>query len=275
VCCSAASATISDYDSGVRGTIESQELSNIGGINLPVIESEAYSVNAADYDKPMTKDEFCDANSEYIKYLEKQFGEENAHKIVDAAYDSTNKLSTLESTTIVRINSNDMYLWPYHNDQTSTSSWKGCINAIFFDKTVDEMAAILKGTGNWGSAEGWTEWGLHGPNLNNMVWTNSPGYNPLGNHQLEDGSFFGNRYHLVLTDGHYSSSLGDYWCYGNCHYEYWSWSGYTHYLYSNSFNTGRNHLYSELSGYASVSSINLLNAWSGYFSGTGYIFNMN
>jgi len=253
---------------------EFKDIMEIENISLPLIKSDILSIDSKNYNEPMTKEEFEKENAEYIKFLNDRFGDK-ALKIIDNAYLTSNSKSTKSSTSILHIGSYDMYLWPYFNSQTSTSSNNGGINAIFFDKNVDEMASILKDTGNWGSALGWTEWGLHGPNLDNMVWTNSPGSNPNGNHQLEDGSYYGNRYHLVMTEGHLSSSIGDDWCYGNCHYEYWDWDDRNHYLYPDSLDSGRDHLYDELSNDASISWINMENAWSGYFDGWGYIFDMD
>lgn len=269
----AASAECSTGELSRKNEIRCNDFVKIAEINLPFIESKVYSTDSIKYNKPMTKEEFQEANAGYIKFLREQFGDK-AQQLIDDAYASSTTEATKTSTTIVRIGSYDMYLWPYFNTDTTTSSNSGGINAIFFDKTVDEMASYLKGNG-WGSALGWTEWGLHGPNLDNMVWTNSPGSNPLGNYQLEDGSYYGDRYHLVMTDGHYSPNIGDYWCYGNCHYEYWSWSGLTHYLYPDSSDSGRDHLYSELSGDASASWIYLQNPCSDIFNGWGYIFDMD
>jgi len=251
---------------------DSENLVNIADISLPFTESKVFFVDSTKYDKQMTKEEFQEANAGYIEFLYEQFGDK-AQQLIDDAYATSATETTKRSTTIVRIGSYDMYLWPYINTEPNTSSNNGGVNAIFFRKTVDEMASTLKSNG-WESALGWTEWGLHGPNLDNMIWTNSPGSNPLGNHQLQDGSYFGDRYHLVMIDGHYSPNIGDDWCYGNCHYEYWSWSGMTHYLYPNSLDSGRDHLYNELSDDASASWIYLQNPWSGFFDGWGYIFDI-
>ena len=268
----AVSAQSLELESGSEYEIGDEKLVKIADISLPIMESKAYSIDSATYDRPMTKEEFQEANAGYIKFLREQVGDDKTQQLIDDAYTALTTGAMRSDATIVRIGLYDMYLWPYLNTDTDTSNGEG-INAIFFDKTVDEMASFLKSNG-WGSALGWTEWGLHGPNLDNMVWTNSPGSNPLGNHQLEDGSYYGDRYHLVMVDGHYSPNIGDDWCYGNCHYEYWSWDGLTHYLYPDSSNVGRDHLYGALSGDASASWIYLQNP-SGIFDGWGYIFDMD
>ncbi|MDK2890685.1 MAG: hypothetical protein PWR21_1317 [Methanoculleus sp.] len=268
----AVSAQSLEIESGSECDMEDEKLVKIANISLPIMGSKTYSVDSAKYDRPMTKEEFQETNAGYIKFLREQFGDDKAQQIIDDAYAAATTKAMRSDATIVRVGLYDMYLWPHLNTVPNTSKDAG-INAIFLGKTVDEMASIIKGNG-WGSALGLTEWGLHGLNLNNMVWTNSPGSNPLGNHQLEDGSALGDRYHLVMIDGHYSSSIGDDWCYGNCHYEYWSWDDWDHFLYPDSSNVGRDHLYNALSDDASASWIYLENP-SGIFNGWGYLFDMD
>ncbi|WFN36588.1 hypothetical protein L1994_10670 [Methanomicrobium antiquum] len=246
------------------------EFVKIGNINLPLTKSDIFQIDSKKYDKPMTKAQFEEENAEYIKFLYSQFGDQ-AKKMIDHKYSSSvgdlTKVST--TTSIIHIGSNDMYLWPCINAQTSTSASEGQINVIFFDKTVDEVKSILSQKG-WGNALGWSRWGLHGSNLNNMIWTKSVGEDAIGSDQVEDGSYFGNRYHLVLIDGHHSSSINDDWCYGDCHYEIFT--GLGHEPMPDSENTGRDHLYSDLLNEASASWIYLQNPWDGFFDGWGYIF---
>ena len=249
-----------------------EEFVKIGNTNLSLTKSDIFQIDSKKFDKPMTKAQFEEENAEYIKFLYSQFGDQ-AKNMIDHEYiSSVGDLTKAGSkTSIIHIGSNDMYLWPCINAQKSTSASEGQINAIFFDKTVDEIKSILSQKG-WGNALGWSRWGLHGSNLNNMIWTKSIGEDVIGSDQVEDGSFFGDRYHLVLIDGHHSSSINDDWCYGDCHYEYFSIEEKTHLPYPNSENAGRDHLYSDLLNEASASWIYLQNPWDGFFDGWGYIF---
>lgn len=249
-------------------------------------------VDKCKFNKEMTKEEFYNSNSEYYAFLSENIGEKAATKMLDEAYNSSsganNQLGSIDdivpydvTTGIVQVQGDSVYLWPFTNGQSNMNSHNGCVNAIFYYKTVPEIANELKNSGHWHKAIGSTEWGLHGDNPTYMTWSSSPGGDNDGNYQLEDGSYFGTRYHLALFDGDYESNHGMNWCYGNAHYEYWDTmgpNGPNHYLYSNSFDEGENHVRSTVYDHLSwrvIYTLDMHNEWSGLNDQWGYLFEMS
>lgn len=240
-------------------------------ITLKVADSKTFSVDLSKYDKELTKEEFLKANQKNIEKLAEKFGRESAEKMADTEYNRIFIQSTAiktVSSSVVNVWGYDIYLWPYQARNPSTSDpTTSPVNFIVLNYNAAELMAYLQSEG-WSVGYGWNEYGLRGQSSNSLSWINCDLY-PLWT-QMELGSYFGDRYHAVISNGLSSSSLGDDWSYGNCHREYWT--GTDHLVYGNGFNDGRSQFYTSLSGDFSAYWISLYNSVYGYADGMGLIF---
>lgn len=226
-------------------------------------------------------DEFYKENEAHYKFLVKNLGEASAKKVIEQEYNRINSVDAVKSqksTEMVQIDNDNVYIWKWISGGTNTNDIKGPNNVIFYNRERSEIATELKNTGDWERAYGWTEYSIRGSDQNTMSWVQSAGSDAHGYAQLQDGDYFGSRYHLVLFEGYTDSNEGA-WCFGNCHYEYWDTDDLNHYLYSNSCDTARNHLYSSILSnnlpLESKYNVNLNNAYpSTGASGIGYLFKM-
>lgn len=80
---------------------------------------------------------------------------------------------------------------------------------------------------------------------------------------------------MVLTEGHYSNSLNDWWCYGECHWEYWDDNTNNHVFYPNAIDAGLTRVSATASRFSISQRVPLYNYWAGVFSGYGRIFKVN
>jgi hypothetical protein len=245
----------------------------ISGVSLNVAPSTAFTVDLSKFNKPLTKDQFAKFNQKNIEYLSHQFGKAIAQKMSDDQYGQVTQNSQLSpmyvSPNVLQIWGYDIYLWPYQSQSRSTSDQSASpVNFIVFKNNAFQVENYLLNHG-WQAALGWDEWGLHGKSSGSLHWTDST-YQGYIFTQVQQGSYYTNRYHAVLIDADYSNSLGNSWSYGNCHYEYWN--GVTHIIYANGWNSGRSQIYSTLSGTSSTYWVALYNSISGYFDGWGLIF---
>lgn len=77
----------------------------INNSTLPLVESRAIELNDSELaalDKPMSREEFMEANRQYIDFLAEQFGREQAEKMANAEYDRATSGSSLLSTPVNR-----------------------------------------------------------------------------------------------------------------------------------------------------------------------------
>jgi hypothetical protein len=265
----------------VSATEQSPALANtsmtISGLQLQVVDSKVSQGISESNSIPLTRAQFIKTNQRYIDLLAKKFGNETALKIADNEYSriSAQKSSvqtvspSVVSSTPLQIGGYNIYLWPYNSESASqTDPAVGPITFVFYHNALDLMT-YLSGHGWTVTFVGWDEWGYHGSSSSSLHWSDSNlGTGIWG--QLQQGSEFGDRYHTIITAGDYSSSLGSYWSYGNCHHEYYS-NG-QHIVYANGWNQGRSQLYSTLSGGYSAYWVSLYNSMSGYWDGWGQIF---
>lgn len=272
-----------------------ETLANQLGIQSPyfkstdkVVDSKVIPIDAEKYNKPMSKEEFYRANEEYIKFLTKQFGEEIATKMVEDAYVETTEhflnKDVMNVGDIEQILNEDVYIWPYGSRDTTMSDDDGPINLIFFNRNRNVLMNTFITTGQWHRAMGWGECGLRGDSLASLQWVASDGVDAPNGGQLEQGSYFTTRYHLVLFDGCYDPDIGN-WCYGNCHYEEFrlpsgqdEWLPY-HALVDNSMILGRNHVHGFVDDYLNLDDwtwVNLFNkaGWEGVHDGWGIVLHM-
>jgi hypothetical protein len=256
-----------------QSVINTNETKTISGLTLNTVKTSSFLVDSGKFDDPLTREEFIRNNQESIDKIAQVYGKEAAEKMVGDEFDRLiNNLkksdgSSLDyvSPTIFQIWGYDIFLWPYHSKIRSTSDQGASpVNFIVLNKDRYELENIMTSHG-WHYGVGLDEWGLRGQSLNSLSWIS---VGPIN--QMEMGSYFGTRDHCLITHGTYSQSLQDYWCYGECHYEYWS--GSTHYLFPNGYNQGRSHMYSTLSGVFSAYWIALGNYQSGLADGYGLIY---
>lgn len=187
-----------------------------------VVDSKGIPIDADKYNKPMSKEEFYQANEEYIKFLTEQFGEEIATKMVENAYAEATEHPLKGDIKAVgegvrQILDESVYIWPYVSRDTVMDDGDGPVNLIFFNRTRYQTAMDFIGTDQWHRALGYTENSIRGDSPSNFSWVRSYGTG-VSTDQIEDGDYFTTRYHLVLFDGLYDPDIGN-WCYGNCHYE--------------------------------------------------------
>jgi hypothetical protein len=256
------------------GTLKTMSLS---GVTLKVADSKLTEALGNISKTELTKEQFIASNQRYIDALAEKFGKDRANKMADEEYariiGKTTGMKTASvsyvSSNVLQISGYDIYLWPYHSEsQSLTDPATTPITFVFYHDAITLMSYLS--SHSWGvTYVGWNEWGEHGSSSSSLHWTDSNLGTGLWG-QLQQGSEFGDRYHVIITAGDYSSSLGRYWAYGNCHHEYYS-NG-QHLVYSNGWNEGRSTLYSTLSGGYSAYWVALYNSVTGYWDGWGQIF---
>jgi len=245
----------------------------ISGVSLKVAPSNVFTLDRSLDTQPLTKEQFIKSNKKNIEFLSQQFGKEAAQKMTNEQYTHLTQNSRLllqyVPPNVLQIWGYDVYLWPYQSQSASTNDQSASpVNFIVFNNNAFQVENYLLNHG-WEAAQGWDEWGFHGRSRSSLHWTDST-YGGYIFTQVQDGSYWGSRYHAVLINGDYSNSLRNSWSYGNCHHEYWN--GATHIIYANGWNDGRNRIYSSLSGTSSTYWVALYNSVSGYFDGWGLIF---
>ena len=229
----------------------------------------------------MSKEEFRKVNADNINFLKKSFSESEVDQMVDAAYikaiaQDTKTASTVSSkalNTIVQVGGYDIVLWPYTNTAQNVNEYSGSINLIFFGMTKSQVTNYMKNSAatKYTGGTGWQEFGIRGPSVNTMYWTSTAMMD-----QLQYGDYYGIRYHLILLEGDYSSSLGKNWCYGQTHKEYWSTinPGPGHFIYGNGFDQARSFFNQAMNGAKPWSSIDLNGDYPGYADGYAYTYRM-
>jgi hypothetical protein len=195
----------------------------------------------------------------------------------DRAYGKSSKtasaLSTKGINSIVQIGGYNIYIWPYANTAMSASSYGGSINLFFYGMTKSQVTSYMKNTASikYSDGIGFTEYGYRGSSSSSLSWTTTSSYD-----QLQYGDYYTTRYHLVLFDGGYSSSLGKNWCYGETHYEYWSWlnPGPGHFMNGDAFNTARSFFNQAINGAKPWTNMYIYGEYPGYADGYAYVYTM-
>jgi len=221
-------------------------------------------------------------NADNINFLKKSFSESEVDQMVDAAYikaiaQDTKTASTVSSkalNTIVQVGGYDIVLWPYTNTAQNVNEYSGSINLIFFGMTKSQVTNLYEkfrcNQIHWwnGLAGIWDSW----PKREHDVF----GQSTAMMDQLQYGDYYGIRYHLILLEGDYSSSLGKNWCYGQTHKEYWSTinPGPGHFIYGNGFDQARSFFNQAMNGAKPWSSIDLNGDYPGYADGYAYTYRM-
>lgn len=119
----------------------------------------------------------------------------------------------------------------------------------------------------YSDAIGFTEYGYRGSSPGSMSWTTTSSYD-----QLQRGDYYTTRYHLVLFNGGYSSTLGKNWCYGQTHYEWWSWYPPGHYMGGGAFNTARSLFNQAMNGAKPWSNMYIYSEDPGFADGYAYTY---
>jgi hypothetical protein len=234
-----------------------------------IIESKAMGSDFAIKNGYITRKEFADLNADYFNLVRQKSGlkQSEIDKLIDREYaKGSNNLSPLTTSSVIQIENKDIYMWPWSNTLPDTSSSSGSVNLIFYGKTHGQMDTYMRNNALnlFQTGIGLGEFGYRGSSSGSMGWTFTGAAA-----QLEYGSYYASRYHLVLLDGLYSATLNKDWTYGNCHHEYWSDSGYTHYLYANGEDQGRAFVDSSITSSITRNYLNLNNYDSGWADGYG------
>jgi len=249
-----------------------------------VIEANATGPISAAKDIDMTRDEFAEDNAAYFAFLKKELNLDQSavDKIIDREYSKAKGSKSVTKSAMASADSfdpsdasynipgSDIYLWPYTNTLPTKDAASGSINQVFIGKTRSQMDSYMQNNAYnlFHNGIGLSEWGNRNSFLV-MEWVSSP-----ADDQLEYGSYFGNRYHMILFEGGFSLSLWKNWCYGSTHYEYWSDEDTNHYLYGNGFNLGREFVDDSIPGSISRQYLDMQSDMSGYADGNGYKYIM-
>jgi len=234
-----------------------------------IIESKAMGSDFPVKNGYLTRKEFADLNAAYFDLVRQRSGlnQSALDKIIDQEYNKGSKsLAPMTSSTVIQIENKDIYMWPWSNTLPVTSSSSGSVNLIFYGKTHGQMDTYMRNNALnlFHTGIGLGEFGYRGSSAGSMGWTITGAAA-----QLEYGSYYTSRYHLVLLDGLYSSVMNKDWTYGNCHHEYWSDSGHTHYLYAHGEDQGRAFVDSSIPSSITRNYLNLNNYDSGWADGYG------
>ena len=243
------------------------ETKTINGETLPVIQWVTHEIDASEYSKPLTREEFLAVNKEYIDYISKTAGKEAAEKYVNDFY--TQKSATSRSvkaadpTNVKQIMGKDVWLWAYESpDKDLYDPDPAPITWVVIGNTVSQFKSFLESKG-W--AETWyagSEFGLNGPNSALLNW--GPEATDMEIFPTPDHSY---RYHCTLHEGGYSAGYNAQWCFGECHKEI----GLFHTLDVNAYTKGETYLYNTIGSSYSKYSSNLGNS-NGYFDGNGHVY---
>ena len=228
----------------------------------------------------MTKEEFLKANAELITFLLKTNDKATVDKMMDDEYHRAygKKVSTASVITpkaindIVQVGGYDIFIWPYSNTGMTRNAYSGSVNLIFYGMSKSQVASYVKSSTSpvYSDAIGFTEYGYRGASSGSMSWTTTSSYD-----QLQYGDYYTTRYHLILFDGGYSSSLGKNWCYGQTHYEWWSWAYPPgHYMGGNAFNAARTFFYQAMNGAKPWTYPYVYSDDPGFADGYAYAFRM-
>ena len=191
------------------------------------------------YDKPMTKEQFFKANAEYYEFLSKSVGKDIAKSMIDDEYLKVSKsyeakkkkdalakssgFSLLSSSpgdsqvSVLLGQNSNVYFWPYvHSEQVTDSTYAGPVSLFFSGVSWYDLSNQFCYTGVFHAGAGTPMNGLRGGSSSSMSW------GTVGAAvQLENGDYWGERYHFVLIPGHSDSNK---YTYGDCHKETWSYT---------------------------------------------------
>lgn len=246
---------------------------------MSIISSKIVGYVSPDMNREMSKEEFLKINDEHIKFLKKSLSQSDIDQMMENEYQKATSKDTKSVSTgssksinsIVQVGGYDIVLWPYSNTAQNTNSYSGSINLFFFGMTKSQVVNYMKNNAaiTYSDADGTEEFGIRGPSVGSMSWTSVPMH-----YQLQKGSYFGVRHHLIVFEGGYSSSYGDDWCYGQTHKEYWSWinPGPNHFLYDDAFDLARTQFNQAMNGAKPMSNMYLYSEFPNYADGYAYTY---
>lgn len=249
----------------------------------PVENTTVINADLNNYNIPLTKEQFSQANLEQIKLLTEMYGKDVANKLVDERYKETSGGEVLPMHNldqVINIGGDQVYLWNWINGQTNTNDHTGPVNVIFYYRNKGSMInqLIFNTGGDWEPASlGWNEYGLHGSSPSSLSWSESAVYTGT---QLEDvlGGWYTNRYHLIMLDGDHDNNRNMDWSYGSCHHEHFDLIAHTYYIDTNGWDTGEEYVKNTIIdhlGPVQVNTIDMHNEWSGFNNANGYQFIMS
>jgi len=167
-------------------------------------------------------------NKDHINFIKKSLGEDAAKKIIDKYFtdraEELKKLPKEVKIQLIELGNNSPQLWPYTSETNGSFIKKDPINLIFY-KTGSawdvqyDMRYWL--TNNWEDASGWTHYTYIGTTNNGLNWRQN-------DYQLQNGSYFGTRYHIRIFDGGVDPDWANQWSDASVHKEHWDWSKMDH-----------------------------------------------
>lgn len=231
-----------------------------------------YNLKQTDYP---TVAEFKELNADYFAFLESEFGVDGKKQVAQMMSEfEKNRPTEPQVFEIDAVKYGDHSIsfqpvtkqWPWGSSTTKdpiNMVFKGNGNSAQADSVIDNYASH-----GWGNANGAPQW----------VWVDETAhggiaYWSLSIDQLEEGSYFGTRYHLrIFNGGDDSHGQFDKWSIGAVHRETWNSNTNEHDLLSNAWEISESHLKGDLTGKTgviSVGTMNLSNSGS-YGSPTSY-----
>ncbi len=227
-----------------------------------------YKQKIKQIDKPTMKD-FLEDSKGYIAFLESEYGEEGkkmvAEKIANFAKSQATSTDEYEIETVKYGDQSIIFEPKTHEYPWSSSTIKDPINIVFKGNGNSGNAKTVidnNASHGWKGASGWPQYVQVDETIHGGI-----SYWSVSGDQLEEGSYYGERYHLrIFNGGDDSHGQFDKWSLGAVHKETWNGSGHT--LNSNTWETSESELKSDLTGATGVSSVSTINlSNSGYYQG--------
>ncbi|KCZ71776.1 hypothetical protein ANME2D_01831 [Candidatus Methanoperedens nitroreducens] len=200
-----------------------------------------------------TRDDLEKDNKEHIDFLKKNLGPETAKKIADRYFtdrvEELKKLPKEVKIQLIELGNNSPQLWPYTSETNGSFIKQDPINLIFYrtgsawDVQYDMQNWL---TNEWEGASGWTQYTYIGTTNNGLNWRRD-------DYQLQNGSYWGTRYHIRIFDGGVDPDWANEWSDANVHKEHWDWSKLTHVV--DSFEQAESFVRNDFQGKGFVGSI--------------------
>lgn len=218
----------------------------------------------------LTVEEYTKMNADYFAFLESDLGviegkQLQSQMISEFAKNRPTGPQEFEINT-VKYGDHSITFQPYTKEWPWGSSatkdpinmvFKGDGNAVDAENIIDSYASH-----GWKNAQGGQQWVFVDETSHGGI-----AYWSWSGYQLEEGDYYGERYHLRLFNGG-DDSHGQYgeWSVGAVHKE--NWNGFGHTLVSNAWEVSESHLKSDLTGKTGVTSVGTMNlSNSGYYQG--------
>ena len=220
-----------------------------------------------------TMKDFMDDNKEYFEFLKNEAGE-NGNKIVAQAISefakSQENAKEQYDIEVMKYGDTSISFEAFTRDGASFSANpKDPINFVFHDDArPTEVRNVINyniSPDDWENASGGVQYVYVDESIHGGI-----AYFHANAYQFQDGSYFGDRYHVrIFEGGDDTHGSFDYWSLGASHREWWQGSCLCHVNYHNSWEQSESHLKSDLTGTTGVGTVSSI-----YLGNTGS-FNSN